>query len=221
MPYFFRFAIYMGLTSISLFFVWYGLKNYGENQGLSTYQTPLIKELTGATKPIIWSASPQSLFKWTKAYYKDNLWFTDDNQSLEEFLQRDPAQARLLFIDFETPQSVRPLRELIKQKILWKKVIFCSRTDSFLQDLRKLEPEWTFCSGEALMTRLLSLSSIGLGSLVSVRPDVVFFHLKNINLSQNLVSAMQEAKRQNKMVFVGPVSRPMEGYPVDGWVIEN
>lgn len=228
MDYYLRFVTYLAAVLISLFLVWFGLKSYAEKQPLSNYQTNLVSTLkehhpTPQTWLHINSMTKNHKFQWFEATFRDDKWVLSDapTKTLASQLSSSTSQYQLLHIDLNSPQALPELRELLNQNEYWKKTIICSQADGILQDLRALEPEWSFCSGEVLMTRMLGLSSIRLGALISIKPDVFFIHLKNISLSKNLLDAMREAKRQNKLIFAGPVSEAPSGYPVDAWMVKK
>jgi hypothetical protein len=135
--------------------------------------------------------------------------------------QLNPDQVPILFFEARDPKALPTLREVVEQAELEGKTIFCSRQDGLLKDLRELEPTWTFCNGEAYLVRLLTFSSLGLESLLDLPSDVMFIHQAAKLNAEEMQSLIKEGRRQNKLVLVGPVPRPLEGLTPHGWVVEN
>ncbi len=216
-----RFFTLVAGILLSLFLVWYGLKSYGLSQPVAEFQTPLVQELIQASQkaPLIWSQNSSDLLLIQASYEED--WTTSSEKTLREALAAAKDKTNLLFFSGRDPKALPSLRKLIKEGGLETRTVFCSRQDGLLEDLRDLEPRWTFCSGEAYFIRLLAFSSLGLESLLQIPSDVVFIHLTTTLANEDVRLVIEEAKRQNKLVLVGPVSRPLEGLNPHGWMVEN
>lgn len=228
MGYFARLITLLFSILFSLFLVWFGLKSYGESLPASDFETELVKKLRSLEKPIVWTTwqggnTPQ--FAHINAHFSENLWLTrlgEDKLPLDVALMTLPPTSYILLnIEVNSPQALPALRSKLKKENLWSRIIFCSRSDGILKDLRALEPEWTFCSGEIFMTRMLGLSSLGLQSLNRISADIFFIHLNQLKLKPDLLSLIEEAQRQNRLTFMGPVPQISSTYPADGWVIKN
>jgi hypothetical protein len=225
MGYYLRFIIYCCSILLSLYLVWFGLKNYGESQAASPFQTQLIKNLNTLEKPTLWysikSSSGNEKFIWFRAKFLKNTWFVEDNKNtpLETVLENSRNPTKLIFIDVREAQALPHLREILKKNNAWENIIICSRADGIIKDLRDLEPDWTYCNGEVFLTRFLALSSIGLGSLTGIRSDLFFIHLEELKLNKNLLKIISEAKRQHKLIFTGPVTRPLDSFAIDHWLV--
>ncbi len=227
------FAVFIVLTLLTLFMAWFGLRNYGLNRPVSTYQTEIVKELSddGSKAPIFWSSDPMAQHLLLPVQFESGQWNLEGDQKtdLQSFLNKPQALPKkiLLFFSGPDPKALPQLRKMFKNSGLWEKTIFCSRFDGLLKDLRELEPEWSFCNGEIYLTRLLAFSSLGLESLLSISADVVFVHTKNAKLNKDEVDQLIiEGQRQNKLVIVGPVSKtqitgPWEGLKPHGWMVES
>ncbi len=240
------FLILVGGVLLSLLLVWFGLRSYGQSRPASQYQTALVKKLASqaAQTPLIWRLPPSGSKEYTEVErdqnglvklnpsrlasqveYKDGRWIesTSTNRPLEVILEtmNEDQKPLLLFFSGKDPKALPSLREIASQQEAWKNIVFCSRQDGLLKDLRELEPRWTFCSGESYLVRLLAFSSLGLESLLEIKSDVVFIHLTTTLANKNIKKIVAEAKRQNKLVLIGPVTRPLEGLSPHGWMVEN
>ena len=139
---------------------------------------------------------------------------------LEDWLDQRLPRKVLLFLGQVKDKDLPSLRQIFQTQERWKHILFCSRFDGLLKDLRRWEPRWSFCNGEIAMTRLLALSSLGLASLISISSDVLFIHTSQVSLKvKELQALVQEGHRQNKLVFIGPVSRPLDEVQGDGWTL--
>lgn len=217
-----RLSVLVGFILISLLAGWIGLRSWGLSQGPSTYQTPVVQDLKEKLKngSLVWQ--DQGPLRRVRARFMNSQWtLNDDSQFLEDYLADTDIESLLLFYDIETPKALPALRSLFSNSPLKDKTVFCGRADGNLKDLRELEPEWTFCSGEIFMTRFLAFNSLGLASLLKISADVFFIHLKELTPDHELNSVIEEAHRQGKLVLMGPVSRPLNGFEVDGWVVES
>jgi len=228
MGYFARLITLLLSILFSLYLVWFGLKSYGENLPASDFQTELVKKLKNRKEPTVWlpwdgSNSPE--FTHISSYFLESQWRTgpskEETTLLEAIQSLSPTTTILLNINVNSPQALPALRAELKSNGAWSRIVFCSRSDGILKDLRALEPEWTFCSGEIFMTRMLGLSSLGLQSLNRISADIFFIHLNQLNLKSDLLVLIEEARRQNKLTFLGPVSDIDTSYPADGWVIKK
>ena len=228
MGYFARLITLLLSILFSLFLVWFGLKSYGESLPASDFETELVKKLRSHGKTITWlpwddSSSPQ--FASLSSYFSENQWKTgprEKNLPLMEAIQSlPPASYILLHINVNSPQALPALRSELKKDQLWSRIVFCSRSDGILKDLRALEPEWTFCSGEIFMTRMLGLSSLGLQSLNRISADIFYIHLNQLKLKPDLLPLIEEARRQKRLIFMGPAPEANSSFPVDGWVIKK
>lgn len=208
----------------SLFVVWFGLRSYGLSQPVSQYKTPLVEQLLQQADPapLLWTQQPAAEQTWAMAQFQNQQWVMtkEPQQKLADWLQANRTQKKLLFFEDTEPKALPALRKILQRKDAWKQTLLCSRFDGLLKDLRELEPRWSFCSGEIYMTRLLALSSLGLESLLSIPADVVFIHMQNISAPSEVSTIIQEAKRQNKLILIGPVTRPLESYNPHGWVVD-
>ena len=219
-------------TLFSLFIVWFGLRQYGLSRPLSNYQTPLVKKLKDLAQkePLIWSdhfsglrTSPVQLVYMK---YENETWKTS-TRSKQEIGNTDHYEVRiaprptLVMLEGGGPQALPLLRDQYKRKDLWKNMIFCSRSAGLMRDLRELEPQWTFCSDEAFLVRMLAFSSLALEPLIDIKADVFFIHLTAKLQSDEIESLIREGHRQNKFVIIGPVSRPLDGLSPDGWMVEE
>lgn len=209
------------LILLSLFCVWFGLKSYGLSQPVNNYQTPLVQELV-KRDGTLWSKDSES-FKWLQIEFENGLWKAKgDTIDLAEKLDKiDLSQKILLFFEIKSSKALPSLREIMLKNDQWKRSIFCSRHDGPLKDLRDLEPQWTYCSGEVFLTRVLAFSSLGLESMLDISADVVFIHLDNLNPTPTFHRVIKEAKRQNKLVIMGPLTRPLESFNPHGWLVEK
>ncbi len=219
------FFSYIFFTLIGLFLIWIALKNYGENREISQYQPPAVKQLTQKdfTRPLMIGHqfnSPTHPLQYAQISYNKETWSLNNQPSLEPLIELASKNHLLLFVQWESPKALPELRAFIKKHNIGEHIIFCSRSDGLLKDIRELEPEWSFCNGEVFLTRLLSFDSLKLGSLMKISADVLFIHLKNLNLNTDFQSLVDEGRRQNKLVFIGPVTRPMDGLSPDGWLIK-
>ncbi len=226
MSYILRFLSLIVLILLSLSLVRYGLKNYGLAQPLSQYQTPLIARLSEKPRPILWTNSDPKKNSGTYGSYsvqfKEDHWILsrlEDEILLSDYKTDEENGIILLWPEINGPTLIPSLRSQLKESGLWKKVIFCSRNDGVLKDLRELEPQWSFCNGEIFLTKMLSLESVGLESLLKIKSDVFFIHLKNLPLQNKIHSLIKEAKRQGRFVIMGPVQEPIKEYEVDGWLL--
>lgn len=224
----FRFLISLFFLGIAFFFVWYSLLTYGKNRAISDYQTDLVQTLKKKPRPLLWTplntTQPYPQYAWIDAKFIGDQWkvgSNDADDTLAEQLRNPTFSYLLLNIYLESSQALPQLRELLKKDDLWKRTVLCSAADGILRDLRELEPEWTFCNGEIFMARALGFASIGLESLARIDADIFFVHVQNLNLNKSHHAIIAEAKRQNKLVFIGPVTGPLESYDADGWVIKN
>ena len=224
MGYYLRFVCFLCLLLMGLALAGLGIRHYGLSRPVSNHQTALIQKLVREKKPLIWKADLLSPYGFLKAGYNGRHWFAfqrGKKRELESILQRDRSRALLIHVHLDSSQALSSLRKILNKEERWRKILICSRADGILKDLRELEPRWSFCNGEVFMTRILGLASLRLESLVSIRSDVFFIHLKNLSLNPGLIPLMKEAKRQKKLVFVGPVTGPLQNYPVDAWVVED
>ncbi len=211
-------------TLCSLFVVWFGLKSYGQSRDLSTFQTPLVSELTSQNQALQWRSTNTQGHRFLELMFDGQKWglVNQPAADLKSQLKKQASMfnSLLLFVDGRDPKALPDLRKLITEMNLAEKTIFCSRQDGLLKDLRDLEPRWTFCNGEAYMIRMLAFSSLGLESLLEIPADVVFIHMTTTLASNDIRKIIAEGRRQNKLVIVGPVSRPLEGLNPHGWMVE-
>lgn len=220
------FLTLMILTSLAFLLVWFGLRSYGLSKPVSEYQTPLVKTLAqqSASAPLIFSNNKNDHLTLLNINFIKGEWVNENNsQPLALILESLKAQAQPFLLYFSGPsaQALPKLRKLFADPLLWKHTLFCSRFDGLLKDLRELEPRWSYCSGEIFMTRLLSLSSLGLASLLTISADVLFVHLSTNLSTTDIDHLIAEGHRQNKLVMVGPVPRPMDGVRPNGWMVES
>lgn len=221
MPYFMRLFILLSLLFLALAVIWQGLVTYGEQQPVSNFQTPLIEKLRTLKAPLVWLPAPtEQQTLWLQAEFDQGKWVEPSSQSpLETSLKKlKPHQFALLFFDVQSAEALPSLRKTVHGSNKAASLIFCSRSDGILKDLRELEPEWSYCSGEIFMTRMLGLSSIGLASLSPISADIFFIHLNEIKLGPSVNKLIQEGQRQKRLVFIGPIAEPHPDYPADGWV---
>lgn len=220
----FGFFTFVFFILIGLFAVWYGLRSYGQGRETSSYQTPLVKRLISQAQKNPIQFGPQqnkseSPLNFARINHENGQWLVNQKESLEEILPLAKGKTLLLFVQWKSPKALPELRSFLKKENLGENIIFCSRSDGILKDIRELEPEWTYCNGEVFMTRILSFDSLGLESLMKISADVFFIHLKNLKLDKGFESLVQEAKRQNKLVIIGPSPRPMDGLTPHAWLI--
>jgi hypothetical protein len=216
---FFAFIIFI---LIGLFGIWYGLKSHGESREVSSYQTPLVRELLETTQngALLIDKNSESL-TLARAKHDQSGWQVDGNKPLSDLKQLAQTSPVLLFVEWKSPKALPELRQLVKEEKLGNRIIFCSRNDGLLKDIREIEPEWTFCNGEVFQTRMFALNSLGLQAVMKISADVFFIHLDNVKLSLEFATLVKEAKRQNKLVIIGPVTRPMKGLSPHAWLIQN
>lgn len=213
----FIFFILIGLIGL-----WYGLKSYGEGRAVSSYQTPLVKSLIDSAreKPLIIGENSSPL-SYAQATHDQKGWRINNSQALTDLKKLTLKSPLLLFVNWRSPRALPELRELIKKEKLGDRIIFCSRNDGLLKDIRELEPEWTYCNGEVFQARMFSLNSLGLQSVMKISADVFFIHLDNVKARWEFQSLVEEAKRQHKFVIIGPLPRPMKGLNPHAWLIQN
>ncbi len=207
---------------IGLFGIWYGLKSHGESREVSSYQTPLVQELLGETqdRALLIDKNSENL-SLVKAKHDQKGWQIAGDKPLSDLKNLALSKPILLFVQWKSPKALPELRQLVKEEKLGDRIIFCSRNDGLLKDIREIEPEWTFCNGEVFQTRMFALNSLGLQSVMKISADVFFIHLDNVKLSLEFASLVEEAKRQNKFVIIGPVARPMKGLSPHAWLIQD
>lgn len=218
-----RFTCTVLLLLLALFLVWYGLKIYGKSLTHSDFQTPLIKKIK-QQGPILWTSDIQSPHPSLRAHFANQDWWVgngDKKTRLASLLPLKSAKIIILHLQFQSPKAIPRLRKIMNQHVSWQKTLFCSNVDGLLNDLRKIEPLWSYCSGEIFLTRMLGFSSIGLESIQKIRADAFYFHLDKIDFKTEFQSIIEEAHRQNRVVIAGPVTRPIEGYSLDGWVLQS
>jgi hypothetical protein len=224
MGYFARFGFLVVSILASLTLVWLGLKSYGESQPVSDFETPLVKKLKEFHPPILWTYQSNQPFQAIQAQYIQGEWFDmQDGEAqapLQQRLSHQEDAYFLIFFEVTSAQALPSLRKALKENNFWERSVLCSSSDGTLQDLRELEPDWTFCSGEIFMTRMLALSSLGLQSLNRIRADIFFVHLDRIRLSPAINDIIKEAQRQNRLTFIGPSPSVQTDYPAQGWVIQ-
>lgn len=221
------FFIFVVLILSALILVWFGVRSYALSQPVSTYQTELVKLIAkkAENQPLIFEESHPE-YPLSSISFSEGQWKTSSGANLSS-LTLESNELTLLFFSGKDSQALPQLREFLKKSDRWKNTILCSRFDGLLKDLRDLEPEWTFCSGEIYMTRLLAFSSLGLESLLNIDADVVFIHQTNATLSTGEINAIiQEARRQNKVVLIGPVeskekTRQWAGENPHGWMVQT
>ncbi len=214
----FGFVALSSMILLTLFLVWYGLSRYSQSQPAATYQTALVKELVNESQkaPLLWTEE-SSEYQWRRMKFGAH---EKNDQQLTELFKNAPNKRVLLFFSLATPKALPMLRTLFLQDDRWRNTIFCSRADGLLKDLRRLEPHWSFCSGEIFMTRLLALSSLKLGKMLDFSADVFFIHLDNMKASKSLGPLIEMAQSQNKLVLIGPSPRPLEGIDPNGWMVQ-
>ena len=220
------FLTYVFLILIAFLIIWYGLRSHGINQPISSYQTPLVKKLTqlSSNKTLVWTESKITRERTLHTRFENSQWVvtnTGKSQRLDDFIKTESFTHLLLFFEVRSPKALPALQKIFAEKNLWKKTVFCSRADGILKDLRALEAEWTFCSGEIFMTRSLAMTSLKLESLIDMTADVLYIHLDNLKPSFTVNNLILEAKRKNKLVLMGPVTRPLDGFDPHGWIVKT
>ena len=217
-----RFLALVGFILMSLFLVWNGARNYGLSQPPNSYQTELVRSLSSSTptQPILWTTNAPH--QHSTIVFKDDQWrVKETGQTINQFYVRPEIKSHLVFFELDSPIWLPDLRKQFSENNIYEKIIFCSRNDGNLKDLRELEPRWTFCSGEVFLTRFLALHSLGLSSLLTISADVFYIHLTHVKADESLQSLIDEANRQGKIVIVGPVSRPSKSLSPQGWMVDN
>ncbi|MCB0378669.1 MAG: hypothetical protein KDD33_09270 [Bdellovibrionales bacterium] len=221
---FYRFAITVASVLITAGIVWFVLKQYGQSRPISPYQTDLARKLLNSQTPLLfksWATGMPTrgdLFIQTR--FQNNQWVIGDtDHDLQSFLTEHEGGRILLEVNLSSTSKAGELKKIINETQAEAKVIFTSRSDGALKDLRELSPAWTFTNGEIFLARFLSLSSLGLASTMEIKADVFMIHMHNLKPSSDWISILREAKRQNKPIIIGPVTRPLEEYSVQGWWI--
>ena len=189
---------------------------------VSTYTTLLVERLNkkSGTGPVLWKLNSPNAPLIHLDFVNDQ-WILKGGPSLKNWAEKQKASTTptLLFFSAKDSKALPQFREILKKTKAWDNLIFCSRFDGLLKDLRELEPQWTFCSGEIFMTRLLALSSIGLAPMLEISADILFIHITTTLANSDIQKLVTEGHRQNKLVFIGPVTRPLESVRADGWMV--
>ena len=196
---------------------WFGLIQYASSRDKPTYQTDLVKQLLENQV----SAFSQRQFLQLK--YDQGKWVVDNQPTelgLSGFLDKNPNDLILLNLRLNATAQAKKLKQVLSAKDRWKRVIVLSDSDGTLEDLRALGPRWTFSNGEVFMTRFLTMASLGLQGLLDVTGDVFFINLNHFEPVSQFSKLIDEARRQNKFVILGPVEKPIPGLLPHAWILK-
>ena len=196
-----RFLMVVCAVLAGLLLGWFGLYTVSQNPHRPSQPTPLVASLLAQT-PFQISNSSQNpaTFRHLVAEYRQDDWWVG-TETLLEVLQAQPAST--VFLEPLTLQSshLAKLKTLLEPQDLWKKIVFLSRSDAILKDLRELAPQWSFGTGEVFLARFLSLSGLKLSGLLKV-PGDVFYVTNHRQLhedeAENIILA---GLQQNKLVI--------------------
>jgi hypothetical protein len=230
MSYLVRLSLLVLGLGASLSLVWASLYFYAQAPHPAPYQTQLLRSLKGTPPPLYWGVRPDQspALPTASAFYKEGLWKTlwnGQEAPLQKVLSGfAPDHPLLLMMEAPRTDSLPSLRQLVNDLKRGPMTLFCSRGDGLLQDLRKLEPEWTFCSGEIFMTRFLALDSLRLTGLSRIPGDVFFVHLSHMRLSSSVAGLLAAARQQGRLSVIGPISlgdyqQLHKDYSPDAWWI--
>ena len=224
---FLRFILMVSVVLFGLSILWFGLYLYGSSKTISPYQTELVKSLSEKTPLSIYQAIPLKENQPLKPYmaveifFENKDWFLraqPKNIPFSVFLEQNPQVTLFVQLRLSQSSNASALKSIVDKKDHWKRVAFISDSDGTLKDLRELNPRWTFSSGEVFLARFTSLASLGLHSLLEIPGDIFFVNPETFP-ANSLSSVVQEAKRQNKFVMLGPVSSAKTLPDVSGWVL--
>lgn len=225
MIHFYRFSILIMTVTIGFLILWFGLRTYGMTRKTSTYQTPLVKKLTKLHSSHQWGELYDNSQKedghYAKAFFADDQWLIEGpsgNTTLEKALSNHPDGHLIIYVSLKETRNAAAFKKIIDSGEHGKRIIFTSDVDSTIAVFREMSPKWTFANGPLFILRLITLSSLGLESLVDIPSDVLLLHTSNYKPNLEFASIIELAKKQNKYVLIGPVTSPLVELDPHGWI---
>lgn len=105
--------------------------------------------------------------------------------------------------------SVERFAKIVDETKIAERLLIQSPEDGFLKDLREARPLWLYGTSLAQVTRLIMLSSIGLGTLAPLKGDVLVVEAQNPKehlLDRLSDSIIAEAHRRQMRIYAGPAT---------------
>ena len=207
---FFRFLYVVAIVLSAMFLLWFGLHKYGENRPRGQYQTEVIQGLRSQAPIRVAKNIPLDptislpAFSMVKILFSQQWVLNTKGQELElkDLYTRFPGTLFFLEVVLDQTTDLAALKKILDDNENWKRTVIVSRADGILEDLRELSPRWTFTSGEVFLTRFLSLSSIGLASLIDIPGDILYISLAKEMADKEIESLSAEALKQNKLIMI-------------------
>lgn len=142
------------------------------------------------------------------------------------FLQRYPQQRFILNIQDNADSIHTAILKLLLDFKSEKRVLIQSEIDVVIKSLRVEQPTWLYGSSRPEITRILSLQSLGLESVPSIRADVWITPLKYKGREIFNEGLERELHRRFKKVFIGPLENLGEAteaqpYKIDGLIFSS
>lgn len=122
------------------------------------------------------------------------------------FLQRFPQQKFILNIQDNAQNIHAAVLKLLKETESSSRVLIQSDIDVIIKSIREEQPTWCFGSSLPEITRILSLQSVGLEMVPSIRADIWLTPLKFKKRLLFNEALGKEVHRRFKKVFLGPLS---------------
>jgi hypothetical protein len=158
-------------------------------------------------------------FNTLKTYFPDLI-------EVRTFLQRFPQQKFILNVQDNAQNIHVVVMKLLKEANAAARVLIQSDIDVIIKSIREEEPTWCYGSSLPEITRILSLQSVGLEMVPSIRADVWLTPLKFKKRLLFNEALGNEVRRRFKKVFLGPLSTSEEvfaaqRYNPDGFIFSG
>jgi len=133
-----------------------------------------------------------------------------DAPLLKDVLAELPKRRLILNFRGNREGSRERFAKILDDAKVADRALIQSPEDGFLKDLREARPLWLFGTSLAQVTRLIMLSSIGLGTLAPLKGDVLVIESQNPKeqrLIERLTDAIiSEAHRRQMRIYAGPAT---------------
>ncbi|MCJ8277033.1 MAG: hypothetical protein HRT44_04790, partial [Bdellovibrionales bacterium] len=163
-------------------------------------------------------------FYYADVFYSEGAWqigTSDKFHSLAYTLQEHYNSYFFINIVDADSQQMGSLIKLMNNGEKWKKIVFTASNDNTIVNLRKISPQWTYANSTIFLLKFMMFSSLKLESMMDIPTDILFIK-STPHYFMNYQSAfMNEARRQNKLIFIGPVSGPLEEFDSTHWLMNQ
>lgn len=238
MAHFYRFGLLITSILLILVLVWFGLRTYGLSRNVLTYQTPLVKKLNAqenrkwrqfpAGEELDIKRSPEGVRVgyqfYSNIFYSEGSWKIGDNQKFSELstaLRKFHVSFFFLNIVDSNSKQIASLLKLMDNGNVWDRIIFTAHTDNTVTNLRKVAPKWTYANSTIFLLKFMIFASLRLESLLDIPSDVLFIKTVPNYFMKYQNAFMSEARRQKKLIFIGPVSGPLDKLESTHWLVET